>query len=256
MGAIVAVVAWRGQQAVQPPLRSSAQPEPPATAVAPAEPIVPAIRYPVAAAQPEPGVPSDALPAIDASDAAMTKALQQLVGSDLAMQVFNLDGFARRVVATVDNLPRAFVPSSVSAVRAAEGLLIVAGDRGQLVLDARNEARYIRYLRLLDRVDIDSAVRVYVHFYPVLQEAYRQLGYPNGYFNDRVIEAIDDMLAAPEPANAVELDQPHVLYTFTEPDLEALSGGQKIVVRLGIDNARHVKAKLRELRSRLTALSR
>ena len=34
----------------------------------------------------------------------------------------------------------------------------------------------------------------------------------------------------------IELQQPKVLYTFADPDLEALSSGQKIMVRIGLEN--------------------
>ena len=47
------------------------------------------------------------------------------------------------------------------------------------------------------------------------------------------------------------LTQPKVLYEFEDPQLEALSAGQKAMLRLGPDNARRVKAKLRALRAEI-----
>jgi len=52
------------------------------------------------------------------------------------------------------------------------------------VLDAANDERYEAYMRLLSSVDAARLVGVYTRFYPVLQQAYRELGYPNTYFND------------------------------------------------------------------------
>jgi hypothetical protein len=40
-----------------------------------------------------------------------------------------------------------------------------------------------------------------------------------------------------------------VRYEFADPELSALSSGQKALVRMGPENARRVKAKLRELRA-------
>jgi len=42
-----------------------------------------------------------------------------------------------------------------------------------------------------------------------------------------------------------------VLYAYADPDLEARSAGQKIMMRMGADNEAKVKAKLRELRRAL-----
>jgi hypothetical protein len=44
-----------------------------------------------------------------------------------------------------------------------------------------------------------------------------------------------------------------VLYQFADPELEGLSAGQKIMLRMGAENAAKVKAKLREIRRELSA---
>ena len=85
--------------------------------------------------------------------------------------------------------------------------------------------------------------------YPLFQQSYRDLGYPKGYFNDRLIAAMDDLLATPEPKAPLQLTQDKVLYQFADPDLERRSAGQKVMLRIGTENARAVKAKLREFRA-------
>ena len=120
------------------------------------------------------------------------------------------------------------------------------------IIGPQNAARYAPYVRILQAIDARKLVAVYSRFYPLFQEAYRQLGYPNGYFNDRLITCIDDLLAAPEPDGPIKLTQPKVLYEYADPDLEARSAGQKIMIRIGLDNERKIKAKLREIRSALT----
>ena len=47
-----------------------------------------------------------------------------------------------------------------------------------------------------------------------------------------------------------------VLYEFAAPDLETRSAGQKMLLRMGPDNAARVKAKLREIRAELVKLLR
>ena len=61
------------------------------------------------------------------------------------------------------------------------------------------------------------------------------------------------MLEAPVPTGPVKLVRPKVLYQFADPELEGLSAGQKIMVRMGPENEARVKAKLREIRRALTA---
>jgi hypothetical protein len=75
------------------------------------------------------------------------------------------------------------------------------------------------------------------------------LGYPNGYFNDRLVEVIDNLLATPESKGPIELVRPNVMYVYADPALEARSAGQKLLIRMGPENAKAIKAKLSELRA-------
>jgi ADP-heptose:LPS heptosyltransferase len=111
------------------------------------------------------------------------------------------------------------------------------------------EARYDAVVALLARTDTEKAVAGYRRLYPQLQKAYEDLGYPNGYLNDRVVEVIDHLLETPEPTGPLLLEQPKVLYRFADDDLESRSAGQKLLLRMGVDHARVVKEKLRAVRA-------
>src|SRR5690606_23829850 len=117
-----------------------------------------------------------------------------------------------------------------------------------------NDLRYQAFLRFAESIDPATAAKLCVRFYPLLQYDYHQLGFPHGHFNVRVIAAIDDMLAAPTPRGPIRLVQPKVLYRFADPALESLSAGQKIMIRIGPDNARRLRAVLVRLRDELTTL--
>jgi hypothetical protein len=43
------------------------------------------------------------------------------------------------------------------------------------------------------------------------------------------------------------------MYQFADPELEARSAGQKILIRMGSENAARIKAKLQEVRRELTS---
>ena len=129
------------------------------------------------------------------------------------------------------------------------------GTTGSLTLDPSNAERYAAYITMVQAVSVDKLVTVYRQFYSLFQKAYVELGYPDAYFNDRLVVAIDDMLAAPEPEGAIELMQNKVRYQFADADLESRSAGQKIMLRIGVANERIVKAKLRKLRAAVTKVA-
>ena len=105
----------------------------------------------------------------------------------------------------------------------------------------------------MQKTDAKQLAALYFHFYPLFQQAYQNLGYPNGYFNDRLVATIDNLLAAPDVTGDIALVRPNVMYQFADPKLERLSAGQKPMLRMGPANAGIVKTKLRELRAQAAA---
>jgi hypothetical protein len=190
------------------------------------------------------------------SDGVLADALKGLIGAPAIQTWLVPDEIARRFVATVDNLPRNVPLEKRRPLRSPPEVLAVdrtvvdaASGTERITLAARNAARYDAAVALFAGTDAAQLAQTYRRLYPLLQQAYQDLGYPDRYFNDRLVEAIDDILQAPEPVAPVILVQPKVLYEYEDAALERLSSGQKLLLRMGPTHARTVKAKLRELRA-------
>lgn len=195
------------------------------------------------------------LPALDQSDATLVVALSGVLGQKQVAEFFHLNAMVRRFVATVDNLPREKAAQKLMPVKPTPGRFAVSGEGDSAVISPDNYRRYAPAMKVLEAADAKKLVAVYAHFYPLFQQAYAELGYPNEYFNDRLVKVIDHLLAAPEPRAPVRLVRPKVMYQFADLELEALSAGHKILVRVGPENAAKVKSKLREIRAELAARS-
>jgi hypothetical protein len=196
--------------------------------------------------------PSRPIPGLDDSDAAMQDGLNRLLRGKRLGELLFLEGIIRRFVATVDSLPREQVSPVISITKPVQGALEVDSASGGYSLSARNAARYTTRLKLAESVNIKKLVTLYVDHYQLFQQAYQELGYPTGYFNDRLIEAIDNMLATPDPRPPIRLVQPKVRYEFADPDLQRRSAGQKMLLRMGPEHAARVKVILREIRNEVT----
>ncbi len=108
-------------------------------------------------------------------------------------------------------------------------------------------------MAVISKLDMQQLAAVYFRFYPLFQQSYQNLGYPTGYFNDRLVQVIDVLLATPQPLGPIELVRPNVMYTYADPALEARPAGQKLLLRMGPENAALIKTKLTELRAIITA---
>ncbi len=231
------------------------RPPPPAT-VAAARGAGPPPRPPERPPAATPGgaaAPAGAPPALAARDGPLGEARAGIGGADALKRFLAPEDLIRRIVVTVDNLPRRKLPYDRLPVATPAGGFIASGEGAHATLDPRNYARYTPMVDVLRAIDMRALAQVYFRFYPLFQSAYQDLGYPNGYFNDRLVTVIDQLLATPQPAEPVELVQPHVQYHFADPALEGLSAGQKLLIRMGPDNAAVVKSKLSELRAALIA---
>jgi hypothetical protein len=182
-----------------------------------------------------------------------TEQVATLVGTPRFESLFVPDDFVKKVVATVDSLARQDIAARMNPAKPVAGKFATAGEGDALVLGAANFARYTPWVELMDSLDADATAALYKRLYPQFQAAYENLGNPDSYFNDRVIEIIDHLLSAPEAPATIALVQPNVFYEFADPALEAESAGRKLLLRMGPGNAARVKAKLREIRGRIAA---
>jgi len=233
--------------------RGKEAPAPPASEVAsaPAPPAPQASTPPVEHPLGNTPAPAEPLPALADSDVSLQDALAGLFGGTAFTRLFYPENIVRHFVAAIDNLPRRTVALRIMPLKPVGGPFLAAGREGNLVIHPDNAARYTPYVHALEAVDTRKLVATYIRLYPLFQQAYAELGYPSRYFNDRVFEVIDNLLAAPDVPASVALTQPKVLYEYADPELEKLSAGQKMMMRLGRDNEARVKAKLREIKSAL-----
>lgn len=226
--------------------RKHSEPEPaPAAQTAP-QVVEPPVQHPINedVSQDKP------LPALADSDRDVQDSLAGALGRSLE-QVLVPQDIVRHVVVTVDNLPRKKVAIQLRPIKPTGGELLVAPG-GEPTLSPDNAARYTPVMTLVKNADVAQVAAVYRHFYPLFQQAYVDLGYPDGYFNDRLVEVIDHLLATPDVTGPIKLTQPGVFYQYADPSIEERSSGQKLMIRLGAQNAAVVKEKLRVLRKEVT----
>ncbi len=254
--ALIAIGAYFWLQQAPPQLPTPVAVVSPA-AVAPPPAIVtakPAINYPVPL---PPGMAE--LPPIEQSDDFVRERMAELFSAQAIKTHFLIENFVRRAVATVDNLARSFAPPGKWPLRPAPGRFSVETGADGNVIGANNAARYGAFVALVESVDTERAAALYRRLYPLFQRAYEDLGYPGKYFNDRLVAVIDLLLETPEPSGALKVElpeirgplkptRPWVLYRYSDPALEGLSSGQKILLRMGSENEKRLKSKLAEFR--------
>ena len=231
-------LAWRFWPGPPPP-------PPPPVEAAPAVPAAPrGPQFPLEA-------PQAGLPKLGESDPTLLEALAALIGQPQVAKLFRAEDVVRRIVATVDNLPREEYAQRLSPAQPVPGTFATRGKEGERVIAPENAKRYEQHLRTFESIEPARLAGVYKRLYPLFQEAYVELGYPNGYFNDRLVEVIDHLLDAPDAPQPTRVEAPKAMFQYADPDLEARSSGHKAMMRMGPENAKRVKARLAALRAEI-----
>ena len=225
--------------------------------VAPVAPVPPAPSSAAEAPRPVPVVPAETnravpLPPLDQSDADVLGGVTELVGKDAVNEYLKPERIVRNAVVTIDNLTREKMALNQRPVKPTTGAFIASGPDESLVIAKENYDRYKPFVAVVKRVDAQTLVSLYRGMQPLFQQAYEDLGNPNRLFNARLLEVIDHLLQTPDVREPVRLVRPSVYYKYADPKLESLSSGQKLLIRMGPENAGAIKAKLREIQAALT----
>jgi Protein of unknown function (DUF3014) len=233
---------WYGaRQHVTAPPPAAAPPAPPPTAT----------EGQIAHPLPAEAAGAAALPALNDSDQVVHDSLVGVLGHGAVEQFLVPQNIVRHIVVTVDNLPRHRVAVDLRPVKPTPGQAVTSTQGDMTTLGESNFARYAPLVRVLQGTDVRALAVVYERLYPLFQQAYEDLGYPGKYFNDRLVEVIDQLLQTPEVPAPIPLVQPKVFWEYADADLENRSAGQKLLIRMGPANARVIKAKLREFRAEI-----
>lgn len=207
---------------------------------------------------PQPIQQPDPLPNLNESDSSVLAALKELRGESLISLVVPQE-VIRKFVLAVNGVAEGKVVYEYRPIVSPPppfpvekfAVTIDGNPVEQQRIAGSNYARYETYVSTLALLDMDSVVALYKRFYPLLEEAFKELGLKKSNFHSVMIAALDNILAAPDVQGDILLVQPKVFYHFADPALEKMPQTHKLMVRMGPENARSVKASLRQLRAKL-----
>jgi len=219
-------------------------PPPPAAPSAPVPPVAAVV--PVEAPPttgPAPAVAGDRL-----------QALLQSVSADATWRRWlGAGGLVRRFAVAVDNLAEGESPRKPLDFLKPEKPFAAAGAGGKLAIAPESYQRYDAFAAAVASLDAGAAARAYRELHPVLEAAWRGLGYPKGALDRVTARALRRIEGAPVREGQVALvPAAHgPLYEFADRRLEDLGQVEKHLLRMGPANTRLLQAKARELRQAL-----
>jgi hypothetical protein len=191
------------------------------------------------------------LPPLNDSDSALREIFSTLSHHPLLVKVLAQPGVVRAAVLAVVQIGDGKTPAvPLDAMRPAERLTVIGDGPAQRL----NPASYKRWdgpvRALLDINPADAAV-VYVTVKPLFDEAYAELGYPGGNFDDAIVRAIRMLVDTPDvTTDPVLLTRPSY-FEHEDASLRSLRPVQKQLLLTGPEHRRQVLAWLRKFAATL-----
>ena len=137
------------------------------------------------------------------------------------------DQLIRNFTVVVDNILTGRTPSGHLGKVRPTGNFQVREDRNGLAIDPRSYARYDKYADAISGLDARGGARLYATLKPRIQDAYRELGHPDGDVDPAVERALVELLKTPVIDGDVALASRTVAYEFADPRLQSLSSAER-----------------------------
>jgi hypothetical protein len=236
---------WRGDEGPAQPTAPQPSPQVLEQAEASAPPLAAASEAsPESAVAP---VPSEPLPSLDASDAFLRTAAREISRHPSFARWLAQEDLIRLFAVSVDNIAEGLTPRKHLPFLRPQAKFLVSGSGPDLRVDPSGYRRYDRIADVVSSLDAEGCAALYFRVKPLIQRSYHEMGYPGLDFDDRLGQAIAEVLAIPVAPEAPALVEEVLRYEFADPELEALSDAQKHLLRMGPRNVQRIQHKLREL---------
>lgn len=187
------------------------------------------------------------LPPLADTDVLVRELVAKLSSHPRVAAWLTTDQLIRNFTVVVTNIANGRTPASHLKAVPIEGPFRARQSGDDLVIDPASYRRYDSHADAVAAIDARGAARLYATLKPRIEEAYKELGYPEGGIDGAMQRAIVELLKTPVIEGDVRLTSDSVAYTYADPALESLSHAQRQLLRMGPRNIRIVQAKLREI---------
>jgi hypothetical protein len=184
---------------------------------------------------------------LDRSDEAVRGLAADLSSNAVFLEWLKSKDLIRRFVAAVDNIANGQSPRPQVDFFVVRAPFKVFERDGKTTVDPASYDRYNVIADVFESLSPAGCARLFESARPLIDQAYRDLGYPKGDFRQTLLRATNTVLRAPVVDLPLEVEKGVVSYAFKDPRYEALDEVEKHLLRMGPENVQLIQAKLRAI---------
>lgn len=160
----------------------------------------------------------------------------------------------RNSVVFIDNFSKGELVSKFSPINKPTEPFSVKKLGQNITIGYQSYLRYDAFSDMISQIDVEHFMSLYTHLMPLIDQAYQDIGYPQGSFNNTLNKAINEVLDTPIIHYDIKLKADSVIYKFADDNLELLPDTQKLMLRMGPDNLQIIQNKLEQIQNELQQL--
>lgn len=193
------------------------------------------------------------LPTIDTSDAKL-KAHLNLVNAKAIVNLLEHEQVLRKFVVLVDQAAKGDWSAQHLPVIAPDTAFKVekTAEADTFYIDKDSFQRFTPYMSAIEEMPAPVLLAFYRYYEPLLETAYQELGYPEGAFRLALVNALQLTANSPRFEGDIELTVDEANYNYVDEQLASLPAIQKLMIRVGPDNADRLRSLSAELLEKLT----
>lgn len=199
-----------------------------------------------------PPPPPVALPPLDQMDAFLRPLLQALSNRPELARWLATDDLVRQLAAAIDRASQGDNPASGFRELAPRSGMAVTRRGTRRSIDPASYRRFDGLVTTVTSTDASAVVRIYQTIRPRLNQAYQNMGHPDGDVDAAVQQALALLLDTPVAKAPVMLvEGTGARWAYEDPNLEGLTPTQQQLVRMGPAHTEAVLIWLRALQAGL-----
>ncbi|MFW6124182.1 MAG: DUF3014 domain-containing protein [Acidobacteriota bacterium] len=188
---------------------------------------------------------------LEESDEFIRDIVREISSDPQISEWMKIDHIIKKFVAAVDNIANGLSPRKQIEFFEPKGEFLAKKKGEKYIIDEDSYKRYNPVANAFNSIKTKDTVKLYRRYEPLIQEAYKELGYPENDFNVTLNRAIKELLAVPVIEGDIVLISKLKSFELEDSELEEMSQAQKHLFRMGPENIKKVQQKLREFQNEL-----
>ena len=186
------------------------------------------------------------LPPLDQTDPIVRDLVKRLSSHPTVAAWLATNGLIRNFTVALVNVAEGKTPAGhLQPLRPSSGFRVIER-AGDLYVDPRSYERYDQLAAAVASIDPAGAARLYATLKPRIEDAHRDLGFPDVPV-DRTLERAMVVLLGTPVLDSPRVQPRGVGYGFADPRVEQLPAAQKQLLRMGGQNVRTIQTALRQI---------